>query len=269
MVSQKVPFPLPLWEGIKGRGSELKNTAVKTATMKYWQESAVRYNKAHQSEREHISWKEFFATLLGPAAGLEVLDVGTGTGVVALALAAAGHKVTALDLTAEMLEKAKANAVRRDLSVDFKIGDAEKLPFESNTFDVVTNKWLLWTLPDPEKAISEWQRVLKPGGRLIIIDGNWWDFRKSWAKRAWYHFLSMPLILITERRYAWNSYGHLVQHLPMISKKRPEADVEMLERLGFTGVEIKTVPIPIAQTFIRQLKYGYQGGQFLVKGVRE
>ncbi|MCL0096289.1 methyltransferase domain-containing protein [Thermodesulfovibrionales bacterium] len=247
----------------------MESTAVKTVVREYWKESAERYDKFHQSEREHASWKELLRMVLGPAGGLKVLDVGTGTGVIALALAAAGQRVTALDLTAEMVEKAKANAERRGLAVDFRIGDAEKLPFESNTFDVVTNKWLLWTLPDPEKAISEWQRVLKPGGRLIIIDGNWWDFRKSWAKRAWYHFLSMPLILITERRYAWNSYGHLVQHLPMISKKRPEADVEMLERLGFTGVEIKTVPIPIAQTFIRQLKYGYQGGQFLVKGVRE
>jgi len=246
----------------------LESTAVKGLVREYWKKSAVRYNKAHQSEREHGSWKELLKTILGPAGGLKVLDVGTGTGVIALALAAAGQQVTALDLTAEMVEKAKANAERRGLVVDFRIGDAEKLPFADNTFDVVISKWLLWTLPTPEKAVSEWQRVLRRGGRLIIIDGNWWDFRKSWAKRVWYHLLAMPLVLITERRYAWNSYGHLVQHLPMLSRKRPEADVELLEHFGFVGVEAQTVDIPIAQTFISWLKYGYQGGQFLVKGVK-
>jgi len=247
----------------------LESTTVKAAIREYWEKSAKRYDKAHQSEREHTSWKELLKTLLGGATGLEVLDIGTGTGVIALALAAAGHQVIALDLTAEMVEKAKVNAGRRGLVIDFRIGDAEKLPFEDNTFDAVINKWLLWTLPDPEKAVSEWQRVLKPGGHLVIIDGNWWNFRKSWAKRAWYHFLAMPLILITEQRYAWKSYGHLTQYLPMISKKRPEADIELLGRFGFTGVKTKTVPIPIAHTFIGWLKYGYQGGQFLVKGVKE
>ncbi len=246
----------------------MKDTAVKALTREYWKKSAVRYNKAHQSEREHNSWKEFLKTLLGPAGGLEVLDVGTGTGVIALALAATGQRVTALDLTEEMVEKAKVNAERRGLAIDFRIGDAEKLPFADNTFDVVINKWLLWTLHAPEKAISEWQRVLKPSGRLVIIDGNWYDFRKSWARLAWYHLLAMPLILITERRYAWNSYEHLVQRLPMLSRKRPEADVELLEHFGFVEVETQAVDIPIAQTFIRWLKYGYQGGQFLVKGIK-
>ena len=246
----------------------MESTAVKAFAKEYWEKSAVRYNKAHQLEREHASWKEFLKTIIPPEAGLEVLDVGTGTGAIALPLAATGHKVTALDLTAEMVEKAKVNAGRRGLTIDFRIGDAENLPFEDNTFDAVINKWLLWTLPNPEKAISEWRRVLKPGGRLIIIDGNWWDFRQSWAKRTWYYLLAMPLVLITERRYAWNSYGHLTQHLPMISKKRPEADIELLDRFGFTGVETKTVSIPIAHTFIGWLKYGYQGGQFLVKGVK-
>lgn len=246
----------------------MKNTAIKAVVREYWKKSAEQYDKFHKLEREHVSWKEFLRTTIPPEVGLEVLDVGTGTGVIALALAAAGQRVTALDLTAEILEKAKANAGRRGLAVDFRIGDAENLPFEDNTFEVVINRWLLWTLPAPEKAISEWQRVLKPGGRLIIIDGNWWDFRKSWAKRIWYHFLATPLILITERRCAWKGYGHLEQHLPMTFKKRPKTDVELLEYFGFTGVETKTVPIPVAQTFTMRLKYGYQGGQFLVQGVK-
>jgi ubiquinone/menaquinone biosynthesis C-methylase UbiE len=104
----------------------LENTAVKTFAREYWKKSAVRYNKAHQSEREHTSWKELLKALLGPAGGLEVLDVGTGTGVIALALAAAGQRVTALDLTAEMVEKAKANAGRWGLVVDACFGGEDR-----------------------------------------------------------------------------------------------------------------------------------------------
>jgi len=247
---------------------ELENATVKTLVREYWKKSALRYDKVHQSEWEHTVWKELIKTLLGQAGGLKVLDVGTGTGAIALPLADAGHIVTALDLTTEMLEKAKANAQQQGLTIDFKIGDAENLPFEDNTFDVVINKWLLWTLPDPEKAIIEWRRVLKPGGCIVIIDGNWWGFRKSWVKRFWYHFIAMPLVLITERRCAWNDYKHLMPHLPMLSLKRPEADLELLERFGFVEVNAQVVDIPIAKTFIRWLKSGYQGGQFLVKGVK-
>jgi ubiquinone/menaquinone biosynthesis C-methylase UbiE len=248
--------------------AELESTKIKTVVREYWRKSAERYDKYHKTEEEYITWKEFLKTVIPSEVGLRVLDVGTGTGVIALPLAATGHNVTALDLTAEMMEKAKANARQRGLAIDFRIGDAEKLPFADNTFDVVINKWLLWTLPNPEKAISEWHRVLKPGGCLIIIDGNWWDFRKSWTKQTWHHFLAMPLILITEGRWDKDYEHKHLQHLPMTSKKRPEADVELLEDFGFVAVEAQALDIPIAQTFIMWLKYGYQGRQFLAKGVK-
>lgn len=82
-----------------------------------------------------------------------------------------GHHVTAVDLSARMLDKARKNAFKRSLDINFIQGDAEDLQFPDMQFDVVSSKFLLWTLPDPQKALSEWKRVLKKDGMIIAIDG--------------------------------------------------------------------------------------------------
>ena len=75
-----------------------------------------------------------------------------------------GHDVTGVDFSDEMLGAARRNAKTYGLDVDFKKGDAESLPFENSTFDAVVNRYVLWTVPGPERALKEWTRVLKPGG---------------------------------------------------------------------------------------------------------
>ncbi|MFY9201455.1 MAG: class I SAM-dependent methyltransferase, partial [Methanosarcina flavescens] len=82
-----------------------------------------------------------------------------------------------VDLSTGMLEKAKQNADNKELEIDFFHGDAENLPFEDNSFDLVTNKFLLWTLQQPSCAVREWKRVLKPGGKIFAIDGDWFNPR--------------------------------------------------------------------------------------------
>ena len=84
-----------------------------------------------------------------------------------------------VDLSTGMLEKAKQNADNKELEIDFFHGDAENLPFEDNSFDLVTNKFLLWTLQQPSCAVREWKRVLKPGGKIFAIDGDWFNPRPS------------------------------------------------------------------------------------------
>lgn len=84
-----------------------------------------------------------------------------------------------VDLSTGMLEKAKQNADNKELEIDFFHGDAENLPFEDNSFDLVTNKFLLWTLQQPSCAVREWKRVLKPGGKIFAIGGDWFNPRPS------------------------------------------------------------------------------------------
>jgi ubiquinone/menaquinone biosynthesis C-methylase UbiE len=106
--------------------------------------------------------------LRGP---LDALDLGCGTGFLSLELAARGHRVTGVDFAPSMLERAKSKAAERGVSVRFEQADAEQLPFAPAGFDLAISRHVLWTLPHPEAAIDEWIRVLRPGGRLVVVDG--------------------------------------------------------------------------------------------------
>ena len=107
---------------------------------------------------------------LGPAS--RVLDVPCGHGRHAVELARRGHRVTGVDFAQAMLAEARRKAAERTVSVRFEEADAEHLPFPPASFDLAVSRHVLWTLPHPEAAIDEWIRVLRPGGRLVVIDGQ-------------------------------------------------------------------------------------------------
>ena len=101
--------------------------------------------------------------------GETVLDVGTGTGVVAITAARAGASVTGLDLTPALLDVARENArVARLATTQWFEGDAESLPFPDGQFDVVVSQFGHMFAPRPDVAVAEMRRVLKPGGRIAF-----------------------------------------------------------------------------------------------------
>lgn len=112
-----------------------------------------------------MAWKGLLIEVLGDRE-LRVLDVGTGTGFIALLLAELGHEVIGVDISEEMLRIAREKARKLNIeNVEFHLADAEELPFPDNTFDAVVARHVIWALPNPEKAYSEWKRVLRPGER--------------------------------------------------------------------------------------------------------
>lgn len=114
------------------------------------------------------------ALRLHPAA--HVLDIGCGTGADALELAAhvgaAGH-VTGVDFSEILIGEAIRRAAGRGLPVSFEVGDAQALRFPDGTFDAVRTERMLMHLSDPEKALREMARVLRPGGRMSVQDFDW------------------------------------------------------------------------------------------------
>ena len=104
----------------------------------------------------------------GIRAGEQVLDVGTGTGVVAVTAARLGAHVDGVDLTPALLEQAGENSRIAGVDVRWKEGDAENLPYPDASFDVVLSEFGHMFAPRPEVAVAEMRRVLKKGGRVAF-----------------------------------------------------------------------------------------------------
>jgi len=104
----------------------------------------------------------------GVRSGRRVLDAACGTGVVSVTAARLGAQVTGLDLTPELLERARENARIAGVEIDWHEGDVEKLPFGDATFDFVLSEFGHIFAPRPEVAIGEMLRVLKPGGMIAF-----------------------------------------------------------------------------------------------------
>jgi ubiquinone/menaquinone biosynthesis C-methylase UbiE len=101
----------------------------------------------------------------------KVLDVATGPGYVAMLFAERAYEVVGVDLTPVFVSKAQAGASEKGLkNLSFREGDVEKLPFPSETFDIVTCHKALHHFPDAQKALKEMHRVLRRGGRIVIGD---------------------------------------------------------------------------------------------------
>lgn len=130
---------------------------------------AARYatSKVHD-DKVTLSW---LVDAAAPSADEIALDVGTGAGHTALALAPRVRAVEAVDLTEEMLEEARKLARKRGVrNVRFSIADAMSLPFEDRSFDIVTCRRAAHHFTDLERALVEMTRVLRLGGRLVIDD---------------------------------------------------------------------------------------------------
>ena len=115
------------------------------------------------------------ATLARLQPGEKVLDVGCGTGTLAIEVqqrVGATGRACGVDPGAQQIARARSKAARRNLPIDFKIGVIEHLDFPDQTFDVVLSTLMMHHLPDDLKrqGLSEIARVLKPGGRLVIAD---------------------------------------------------------------------------------------------------
>jgi SAM-dependent methyltransferase len=104
----------------------------------------------------------------GVAEGMKVLDAGCGTGVVAITAAGLGAQVKALDLTPQLLERARENAAIAEVEVEWREGDVEELPFADGEFDVVVSQFAHMFAPRPEVALREMLRVLRPGGTIAF-----------------------------------------------------------------------------------------------------
>lgn len=106
-----------------------------------------------------------------PGRACDILDLGCGTGSLSLLAAEQGHRVTGVDSSPAMVDLARAKLAGRDAA--FLLGDAAAPPVGEQRYDVVLVRHVLWALPDPGRALRHWRELLRPGGRLVLIEGVW------------------------------------------------------------------------------------------------
>ncbi len=195
----------------------------------------------------HRLWKDAMMDWLAPRSGQKLLDVAGGTGDIAyrfLKRAGQGH-ATVLDLTEEMLVEGRKRAEASQMidQLDWSVGDAMALPFPDNGFDVYTISFGIRNVTRPQDALNEAFRVLRPGGRIMVLEFSQIpNPAMQWAYDK-YSFNLIPLMgqLIANDR---DSYQYLVESI----RKFPDQEtfLKMVRSAGFENAKYRNLTAGVA-----------------------
>ncbi|MCB9140237.1 MAG: methyltransferase domain-containing protein [Caldilineaceae bacterium] len=143
---------------------------------RYWNGEATTFDQEADHGLTHprvaAAWDVLLADLL-PAPPADLLDAGCGTGSLSVLLALNGYRVTGIDFAPEMLAQAEAKATARGADAIFLPMDAAAPVLPASSFDVVICRHVLWALPAWPTVLDRWASLLRPGGRLVLIEGFW------------------------------------------------------------------------------------------------
>jgi len=195
----------------------------------------------------HRIWKDAMMDWLAPRPGQQLLDVAGGTGDISfrfLKRAGAGH-ATVLDLTESMLVEGRkrAEAEQMGVSLDWVVGDAMNLPFAGNSFDVYTISFGIRNVTRPQEALNEAYRVLRPGGRLMVLEFS--QIPTPMMQKA-YDLYSFNVIPKMGQMIAGDhdSYQYLVESI----RKFPDQEtfLGMVKAAGFANAKYRNLSMGIA-----------------------
>ena len=195
----------------------------------------------------HRVWKDAMMDWLAPIRGQALLDVAGGTGDISFRFLkrASGANATVLDLTEPMLAEGRKRAENVGISgqLEWVVGDAMALPFEDDSFDVYTISFGIRNVTDPQKAPSEAYRVLKPGGRIMVLEFSHipndllqWFYDK-------YSFNVIPRLgpIIASDR---SSYQYLVESIRKFPKQ--ESFMKLVNAAGFENTKFRNLTMGVA-----------------------
>jgi ubiquinone/menaquinone biosynthesis C-methylase UbiE len=208
----------------------LSNLDLRDEIKAYWSQRAETFDSqpGHEifSEEERAAWHALLRRHLGEGSGRAALDLACGTAVVSHLLDDLGFRVTGMDWAEPMLENTME-------------------PEES--YDVITNRHLVWTLVDPRAAFREWHRLLKPAGRLLVVDGDFVNPGPvAKAVRRLSALLARIGIDVTGAAHGPSKGEMAATHQSILARvhfskgARAEAVVELLKEAGFSKVTIDT-----------------------------
>ncbi|WP_051656521.1 class I SAM-dependent methyltransferase [Butyrivibrio sp. AE3004] len=211
----------------------------------YWIDRAEGYSEVNQEELcgvQRKNWsvlldeeiRNHFGITPKERGNVKILDIGAGPGFISIILSELGYNVTAADFAKTMLKEARKNAGELADKICFRTENAMELSFEDDSFDVVFSRNLTWNLPDPQKAYSEWMRVLKSGGLMLIFDANWYAYLRDEDKKAEYE---RDRISVKEKGFGDYNIGKnfdvmeaIADRMPLTGVDRPRWDVDYFRK---------------------------------------
>lgn len=216
--------------------ADAAGAALKSRVARYWTARAEGFGRQRRRELAQRGqvWLEELTTYL-PETG-DVLDVGCGTGFFTFLLAGAGYQVTGIDLTAAMIEQARAQAAEQEEaiaaaggSVRLEVMDAEAPHLPDGSFDAIVTRNLTWTLPHLPDVYRAWYRLLRPGGVLVNIDGDYAHASDRLTGTG-------PHAGLSENQV--DAYEQLRTQMSTLHRRRPAWDRELAEQAGLTDVTV-------------------------------
>ncbi|GAB5522407.1 MAG: bifunctional demethylmenaquinone methyltransferase/2-methoxy-6-polyprenyl-1,4-benzoquinol methylase UbiE [Roseivirga sp.] len=199
-----------------------------------------------------ILWRKKAIRLLKPDQPKQILDIATGTGDFAIeALALKPDKVIGVDISAGMLEHGKQKMKRKGIDhiIDMQMGDSEKLLFESNTFDAVIVSFGVRNFENLEKGLSDMFRVLKPGGKTVIIE---FSRPRRFPMKQLYNFYFKSILPIIGKLISKDQSAYT--YLPESVEAFPDGEdfLTILQKVGFKSTECKPLTFGISSIYIGQ-----------------
>ena len=213
--------------------------ALKARIENYWDSRATEYDghfgHGLADDFHKRLWLDALARNVSPP-GARILDVGCGTGFLSLLLAELGFEVTGVDFSEEMRGQARDKAHRLGLNVDLHRGDAEAPEPGLGLFDAVISRHVLWTMPDPQLAVSNWMKMVGPGGAVMVIDGRWGP--ETLGDKARHLLADVVRVLKGGRpRGAHHKkYTSGKAELPFLGGAHPDKVRHLMKTAGLTGI---------------------------------
>lgn len=146
--------------------AKLDEKATALTRIRYQRLSRVYDRMEGMAEQRYAPWRTALWSLVR---GLRVLEVGVGTGM-NMPFYPSGMKITAIDLTPGMLERARRRARELKINPDLRIGDVQALEFPDASFDTAIATFVFCSVPDPDLGLRELKRVVRPGGQVLLLD---------------------------------------------------------------------------------------------------
>jgi demethylmenaquinone methyltransferase/2-methoxy-6-polyprenyl-1,4-benzoquinol methylase len=226
----------------------MKDTAVKT--MFETIAGGYDFQNSFLSLRRDVHWRKVLADSLPLENGGTVLDVAIGTAEIALSIVKRHPraKVVGVDFSPGMLQVGKKKIVTRGFGdkVHLSVGDGRHLPIQSNSVEAVTISFGLRNIEERDQALKEFHRVLKPGGKLLVMEFSYPDQPILYTLYRFYFDHILPPVgnLISGTNYAYSYLAESVESFP-----RDREFVAEIEAAGFKNPEIKKLTFGIAKIF--------------------